>query len=332
MSKGCRGRGIRQIVRRNIDCLYRSNGAVPGRGDALLKSPHLRLKRRLIAHGARHSAKERGYLGARLCETEYVVNEEKHIPASLIPKILRHRKSGQPHAHSCPGRFVHLAEHHHGLLNHSGLCHFMIQIIALSGPFPDAGEDRISAVFRRNIGDQLLNQNGLAYSRAAEQPNLAALLIRAEQINHLDSGFQNFRARGLLQKFRRPSVNRSPGGCGRRRHSINRLSQNIEHSSKRFVSYRHRNRTSGSFCSHAPPQAVRGSHRNTSYGIVSQMLRHFDGQLPAFFNRAVRGFRYTDRVIDCRKFSSLKTDIQNGAYNLCNDSLHFFCQDLSHSF
>ena len=52
----------------------------------------------------------------------------------------------------------------------------------------------------RDVTNQLLNQNGLTYTCSTEQTDLSTLLIRAEQINDLNSGLQYLCRGGLLLK------------------------------------------------------------------------------------------------------------------------------------
>ena len=42
-----------------------------------------------------------------------------------------------------------------------------------------------------NVVDQLLDQYGFSYSCTSEQTDLSTLLIRAEQVNDLDTGLQH---------------------------------------------------------------------------------------------------------------------------------------------
>ena len=49
-----------------------------------------------------------------------------------------------------------------------------------------------------DVVDQFLNQNGLADTCTTEQTNLTALCIGANQVNDLDTGFQNLGGRLLL--------------------------------------------------------------------------------------------------------------------------------------
>ncbi len=51
----------------------------------------------------------------------------------------------------------------------------MVQVIALAGTLTDAGKDRVAAVLGSDVADQLLDDDGLADTGAAEQADLTAL-------------------------------------------------------------------------------------------------------------------------------------------------------------
>ena len=55
---------------------------------------------------------------------------------------------------------------------------------------------------RGNVVDKLLNQNGLADTGTAEQTDLAALGVGADQVNDLDAGLEDLSGRLLLIKGR----------------------------------------------------------------------------------------------------------------------------------
>ena len=61
-----RRRWVGRVVSGDVDGLYRSDGPLRRGCDPFLKGTHLRGKRRLIAHGARHAAKECAHLAACL--------------------------------------------------------------------------------------------------------------------------------------------------------------------------------------------------------------------------------------------------------------------------
>ena len=84
----------------------------------------------------------------------------------------------------------------------------MIQVVTLTGTLTYTGEYGISAVLGSDITDQLLDQYGLTYSGTAEQTDLTTLLIRAEQVNDLNTGLQQFCVRRLLCEGRCSTVDR----------------------------------------------------------------------------------------------------------------------------
>ena len=74
----------------------------------------------------------------------------------------------------------------------------MVQVVTLTGTLAYTGEYGISAVLGCDITDQLLDQYGLTYTSTTEQTDLTTLLIRAEQVNDLNTGLQQFCVRRLL--------------------------------------------------------------------------------------------------------------------------------------
>ena len=76
-------------------------------------------------------------------------------------------------------------------LDHAGIDHFVIQIVAFAGALADAGEHRDAAVRLGDVVDQLLDDHGLADAGAAEQADLAAFQVGCQQVDHLDAGDQD---------------------------------------------------------------------------------------------------------------------------------------------
>ena len=54
----------------------------------------------------------------------------------------------------------------------------------------------------RNISDQLLNQDCLTYTGTAEQTDLSTFLVRAEEVNDLDTCLKDLCLCGLFLKAR----------------------------------------------------------------------------------------------------------------------------------
>ena len=70
----------------------------------------------------------------------------------------------------------------------AALNHLVVEIVALAGPFADAGEDGVAAVRLGHVVDQLHDEHGLAHAGAAEEADLAALHVGGQQVHHLDGG------------------------------------------------------------------------------------------------------------------------------------------------
>src|SRR5690606_30711703 len=66
------GRGVGRVVGGRVHCLDRRDGALVGRGDSLLQRAHFGGQRRLVTHGAGHTAEQRAHLATRLGEAEDV--------------------------------------------------------------------------------------------------------------------------------------------------------------------------------------------------------------------------------------------------------------------
>ncbi len=56
--------------------------------------------------------------------------------------------------------------------------------------------------------NQLLDQDGFAHARAAEQPDFAAFQVRLDQVHNLDARLEHFELCGLVFERRRGAVNR----------------------------------------------------------------------------------------------------------------------------
>ena len=155
-----------------------------------------------------------------------------------------------------------------------------------------------------NVVDQLLDQDGLADTGAAEETDLTALEIGTDQVYDLDTGLQNLSGALLFLKSRGRTVDRPFFGGVHRGAVVHRVAENIEHPSQGLLTHRYRDGSAGIHGRGAADQAICGAHGDAAHHIVAEMLRHLR------HNRARRCLN-ADRVEQLRQMPIGKTDIQH---------------------
>ena len=171
----------------------------------------------------------------------------------------------------------------------------------------------------RNICNQLLNQYGLTNTGTAEQTDFSTLLIRAEQVNDLDTSLQKLCLCGLLLEFRCRPVNRLISLCFRSWFVVYGFAKYVEHTSKCVLSDRNCNRCAGRYGIHPSYKSVSRTHGDTPYCIITQMLCNLDCQ----FRSIVSGD--FDRFIDFGKLSLTELNIEYRTDNLGNFTNCLIC-------
>ena len=126
----------------------------------------------------------------------------------FVAEIFGDRDAGQRHAGARARRLVHLAIDQRGLREHAGFLQFAIEVVALARALADAGEHRDAAVLLGDVIDQLHDGDGLAHAGAAEQSDLAAARVGADEVEDLDAGFEDFDFGRLIGKGRRVAMDR----------------------------------------------------------------------------------------------------------------------------
>ena len=191
----------------------------------------------------------------------------------------------QSHAETSAWRFVHLAEDHDGLIDDVfagvadlGFLHFEPEVGPFAGSFADAGEDGITAVLLGDAGDEFLNDDGFAETRAAEESGLAAAKERREQVDHLDAGLEDFGFGGQVDEFRRLAVD-GPALCDVHGAAIvDRFAEQIEDAAEGFLADR-----DGHGASRCRAHPCRGEGRRWSPAPRRALVRRRDvaGTSPA---------------------------------------------------
>ncbi len=273
---GC-GRRVGQVVRRHVHGLDGGDGAGLGGGDALLQLAHFVGQRRLVAHGRRHTAQQRGHFGTGQGVAVDVVHEEQNVTA-FVAETLGHGQAGQRHAQAVARGFVHLTEHHAHLVEDVGVLHFVIEVIAFAGALTHTGEYRQAAVLLGDVVDELHHVHGLPHAGAAEQADLAALGERADQVDHLDAGFEQIDRRRQIIELRRGLVNRAALVGGDGAGFVDGAAQHVHDATQHRRPHRDLNGMAGVVDQHAPTQAIAGAHGNGAHHAVTDLLLYLESE------------------------------------------------------
>ncbi len=307
---------LRTVVRRHVDGLNGGNRPALRRGDALLHGAHVRGQRRLVTHGGRNTAQESRHLGAGLRETENIVHEEKNVRPRLIAELLGERQTSKRDTSPRAGRLVHLAIDQRHLrffkivrLDHVGFDHLMVEVVALTGPFPNTCEHRIARVHFRDVVNEFHDENGLANTGTAKQADLAAFCVGGEQIDHLDTGFKHFGFRRLFGELGCWLVDRPRLGGTDGAFLVDGLTHDVENSAQRRVSDRHGDRTACVGHGLSAHQTFRGVHRDRTDSIFTKVLGHLQ-------HEAVAVVVCFERVENLRQVI-LELDVNDRADDLC---------------
>src|SRR3569623_520818 len=299
-------RRVGQVVGGHVHGLDGGDGAGLGGGDALLQHAHLFRQRRLITHRRRHTAEQRGHIGAGKRVAIDVVDEQQHV-AAFVAEVFGHGETGQRDAETIAGRLVHLAVHEGHFVQDIGVFHLVVEVVAFAGTLAHAGEDRVTAVLDGDVADELHHVDGLAHAGAAEQADLAAFGERADQIDDLDAGFKQHGGGRLLFEARclavdGPAVFFTDGtGC------VDGLAEHVHDAAEGFDTDRHLDGRAGAGDAETALQAVGGTHGDGTHHAVTQLLLHLEGQA---------GVRDVQRVIDLGHGITRKFHVDHRADNL----------------
>ena len=133
----------------------------------------------------------------------------------VIAEVFGDRQRRQADAQARSGRLGHLSVDQRRArlrqilrVDDARLLHFEPEVVAFARALADTGEHRHTAVLHGDVVDQLHDDDGLADAGAAEEPDLAALQVRLEQVDDLDAGLEHLQFGGLLFERRRRAVNR----------------------------------------------------------------------------------------------------------------------------
>ena len=200
-------------------------------------------------------------------------------------------------------------------LNNFRLDELAQQIVAFARALADAREDREAGVLLRDVIDQLLNQDGLADARAAEQTDLAAAQERLNQVNDLDAGLEHLQVGGLLFEFRRVAMDRITLFGGDSAEVVNRLADDVQDAPQSDLADGHRDRPARVNRLHAAHHAFGRLHRDGADAPLAQVLFDFADDVNR--RRHIEAFRDdAQRRVNLRQILLAKFHVNDGADDL----------------
>ena len=123
-----------------------------------------------------------------------------------------------------------------------------------------------------DIINEFHQRYGLAYAGAAEQADFTALGNRHDQINDLDTRFQQFGGRRLLFIRRWSAMNRQTDFSTDIPGIVDRIAEHIHDPAQRLLANGHSNRPTGVGHVHATLKAFRRAHCNGANDAITQLL------------------------------------------------------------
>ena len=130
-----------------------------------------------------------------------------------------------------------------------------------------------------DVVHQLHDKHGLTYTGTTEQSNLSTFHIRLQQVDDFNTCRKDLLVSRKVIKLWRLAVNRVTAFHVEWLHAIDRLSDNVHHTSANLVAWRHLYRCACRYYLHAALQTVGRVHGNTAYGILADVLLHLDNEL-----------------------------------------------------
>jgi hypothetical protein len=188
--------------------------------------------------------------------------------------------------------------------------HLVVEVVALASAFAHAGEHRVAAVVHGDVVDELLDHDGLADAGAAEEPRLAALRVRLEQVDDLDPRLEHLDRGRLLVVGRRIAVD-GPALLGLDRpEAVDLVADHVEDAPQGLPAHRDRDRPALIERLHAADHSVRRLHRDAPHHVLAELLRDLrdDVDLLAGLLAFVGDL---DRVVDRRELALRELDVQD---------------------
>ena len=195
----------------------------------------------------------------------------------------------------------------------------MIKVIALAHALAHAGEHTVAAMLLRHVAYKLLHEHSFPHACASKEPDFASANEWSKQIYGLKSGFEYFRARGLIFERGRLSVDgqsRSGGNtflaCLRRK-TIYRLADDVEKPPEHQLAY---GNSYGGSCVRnfrAARESGRVHESNAPHSPKSHMLYNFenDGAVILALRSLAEGGQNLQRIPDLGQMFTLEVNVDD---------------------
>ena len=250
-----------------------------------------------------------------LREAEDVVHEHQHVGVVGVAEIFSDCEAGQRHTETRSRRLVHLTVDECDLVENVRLLEFQVEVIPFTGAFADAAEHRLAAVCLGDVVDQLLNDDRLAHTSAAEQADLATLHERGDEVDDLDARLEDFGLRFEVHEVGTLAMDRPARCIGRNGGTVvDRVTEHIENATECCGTDGHHDRAAGVHHFHPAHHGVGTAHRNGAHLIAADVLLHFERDLDvrAVWQRLVDA----ERVVQLGKVIRFEFDVEHRADDL----------------
>ena len=167
-----------------------------------------------------------------------------------------------------------------------------------------------------DVVDKLHDKHSLTHTCTTEQTNLTTLHVRLQKVNDLDTRCEHLLVCGKILKLGRLTVDRISTLHAERAHTVNRLTDDVHHTTLDLLTCRHHNGIACRNNLQATLQSVGIVHCDAAYGIFADVLLHLNDKLLSVRTLKLQSFvnfrQHLFRVLS----GCIEVNVDNRADNL----------------
>ncbi len=148
-----------------------------------------------------------------------------------------------------------------------------------AGALAYACEDGDAGVLRGDVVDQLLDEHGLAETRAAVEADLPTADERRSEVDHLHAGLEHLELRRQLGELRSVPVDRPALATSHGLALVDLLADDVPEPAERGVADGHADRRARVDDVGAAREPIRRVHGDGAHAVVAQVLLHFGDEV-----------------------------------------------------